>query len=166
MKFLNVIALDHRWRKNYRKNSSKILKKRPFFDLKFDDFLMSVIRFRAKIIFEKVENFLWNFLLNFDKNDFYAKSFGGFWKLVFCVHTYTCSFYKSVVSNPIRVQEGLFRSEKVSSANSAFSAIAFEKSLKKYFTQFFDIFAKFLRQFSESKNFEESQKVTGKVMLL
>jgi len=54
----------------------------------------------------------------------------------------------------------------VSVVDSAFSAIDFEKSLKKYFAQFFDIFCKFLQQFFESENFEESQKVAGKVMLL
>jgi hypothetical protein len=54
----------------------------------------------------------------------------------------------------------------VSSGDSAFSAIEFEKSLKNIFTQFFDIFAKFFATIFESKNFEESQKVTVKVMLL
>lgn len=93
------------------------------------------------------------FLLNFDKNDFYAKSFGGFWKLVFCVHTYTCGFYKSAVSDPCGSRRDFFRSEKVSSVDYAFSAIDLEKSLKNIFTQFFDIFVKFLWQFSESKNF-------------
>jgi len=112
---------------------------------------MPIIRFRVKIIFEKSCKFFVEFLLNFDKNDFYAKSFGGFWKLVFCVHMYTCSFYKSVVSDPFRSRRDFSRSAKVSSVDSAFSAIDFEKSLKNIFTQFFDIFANFCENFFESK---------------
>jgi len=48
--------------KKYRKNSSKILKKLPFFGLKFEDFLMSSSRLRVKIIFEKSCKIFMNFL--------------------------------------------------------------------------------------------------------
>jgi len=109
--------------------------------------------------------FLCNFCEILTKTIFRTKSFRVLKICISCPHV-DSQFYKKCRFGPLQVPEGLFGSEKVSFVDDTFSAIDFEKSLKIFLRNFSKFFTKFLGQFFESINFEESQKATVKVMLL